>query len=52
MPYVRHNGGNMECISISFKSAPEEVRKCFVFSEEEKKEISGADRPGGGAQYL
>ena len=26
----------MECISISFKSAPEEVRKCFVFSEEEK----------------
>ena len=39
MPYVRHNGGNMECISISFKSAPEEVRKCFVFSEEEKKKF-------------
>ena len=29
----------MECISISFKSAPEEVRKCFVFSEEEKRKI-------------
>ena len=29
----------MECISISFKSAPEDVRKCFVFSEEEKKRI-------------
>ena len=29
----------MECISISFKSAPEDVRKCFVFSEEEKKKI-------------
>ena len=29
----------MECISISFKSAPEEVRKCFVFSDEEKRKI-------------
>ncbi len=39
MPYVRHNGGNMECISISFKSAAGEWGNCFVFSEEEKKKF-------------
>lgn len=29
----------MECISISFKSAPEEIRRIFVFSREEKKQL-------------
>lgn len=29
----------MECISISFKSAPEEIRRIFVFTLEEKKQL-------------
>ena len=29
----------MECISISFKSAPEEIRRIFVFTPEEKKQL-------------
>lgn len=29
----------MECISISFKSAPEEIRRIFVFTQEEKKQL-------------
>ena len=29
----------MECISISFKSAPEEIRRIFVFTREEKKRL-------------